>query len=153
MRFLAICALIAIAEMATFLWLGSQIGFGWALAIAVTTALIGSFLVRRTGLAVWGRFRDKVDHGRLPGREISDGAATLVAGAFLISPGLITDTLGFLLLLPPVREFIYRKVSKRLTGRVSVYTSGWQGRTGQAYADEIIDVDEVGDADRRQLNG
>jgi UPF0716 protein FxsA len=153
MRFLAICALIAIAEMATFLWLGSQIGFGWALAIAVTTALIGSFLVRRSGLAVWRRFRDKVDHGRLPGREISDGAATLVAGAFLISPGLITDTLGFLLLLPPVRDLLYRKVSKRLTGRVSVYTSGWQATPGQVYDGEIIDVDEVEDADRHQLNG
>ena len=153
MRFLAISALVAIAEMVTFLWVGSRIGFGWALAIAVTTALIGSFLVRRSGLAVWGRFRDKVDHGRLPGREISDGAATLVAGAFLISPGFITDTLGFLLLLPPVRDLIYRRFSRRLTSRVSVYTSGRQGRTGQTYEGEIIDVDEVDDVDREQLNG
>jgi UPF0716 protein FxsA len=96
MRFLALFGLIALAEMATFFWVESRIGLLWALGIAVTTAIVGSFLVRRAGLAVLRRLRDRVTSGQLPGRELSDGAAVLVSGAFLISPGFLTDIAGFL---------------------------------------------------------
>jgi UPF0716 protein FxsA len=121
--FLSFFALVAIAEMLTFFWVGSWIGLGWALGLAAATALIGSFLVRRAGLSVLGRIQAKWSEGRLPGRELIDGAAILVAGAFLISPGFITDTLGFLLLVPYVRGYVYGLVSRRFSNRVSVFTS------------------------------
>lgn len=143
MRFLAIFALISIAEMATFFWVGSRIGLGWALGLALATALIGSYLVRRTGISVFGRIQAKLSEGRLPGQELTDGASVLVSGAFLISPGFITDVAGFLLLVPAVRAVIHRYVSKRLTSRVTVFTSEraligneWTTPTG-----EVIDVD------------
>ncbi|MFV1962732.1 MAG: FxsA family protein, partial [Acidimicrobiia bacterium] len=93
MRFLTVFALIAVAEMATFFWVESWIGLGWALGLAVLTALVGSFLVRRAGLSILGRIQRKLGQGQIPGREVSDGAAVLVSGAFLISPGFITDVL------------------------------------------------------------
>jgi UPF0716 protein FxsA len=66
----------------------------------------------------------------------------LVAGAFLISPGFVTDTLGFLLLLPPVRELLYRAVSKRLSARMAVVSAGLQTfETGSFGEGEVIDVD------------
>jgi len=139
MRFMAIFVLVAIAEMATFFWVGSIIGLGWALAIALTTAVLGSILVRRAGISVIGRIQQKTRQGEIPGRELSDGAAVLVAGAFLISPGFITDTLGFLLLLPPVRELVYRIVSKRFSRRFTVVTTGF--KTREVIEGEIIDVD------------
>jgi UPF0716 protein FxsA len=108
MRFLAGFALLALAEVATFFWVGSQIGLGWALGMAVITALLGAVLVRRAGLSALRRIRGKLNQGELPGRDLSDGAAILVSGAFLITPGFITDTLGFLLLVPAVRALIYR---------------------------------------------
>lgn len=138
MRFLAVFALIAVAEMATFFWVESQIGLAWALGLALFTALLGSFLVRRSGLAVLGRIQSKFNQGELPGRELVDGASILVAGAFLISPGFLTDTLGFLLLVPPVRGLVYRIVSKRLSARFSVFTSGSTDEKNR-----IIDVDSV----------
>lgn len=141
MRFFAVFALVAIAEMATFFWVESWIGLGWALLLALATAFIGSVLVRRAGLSVLGRIRQKMNDARLPGRELSDGAAILVAGAFLISPGFITDTLGFLLLLPPVRDLIYRVVSKRLSGRMTVVTAGFQTPPRNTIQGEVIDVD------------
>lgn len=141
MRFFAIFALIAIAEMATFFWVESWIGLGWALLLALATALIGSYLVRRAGLSVLARLREKVNHAELPGRELSDGAAILVSGAFLISPGFITDTLGFLLLLPPVRDLIYRVVSKRLMSRMTVVTTGFQTSSRGTIQGEVIDID------------
>lgn len=141
MRFLALFALIALAEMATFFWVESRIGLGWALGLALATAVIGSYLVRRAGISVLGRLRRKVNEGRLPGRELSDGAAILVAGAFLISPGFITDTLGFLLLLPPVRDLLYRAVSKRFSSRVTVFTSNFGPPARDPLHGEVIDVD------------
>lgn len=140
MRFVALFALIALVEMATFFWVGSQIGFGWALGIAVTTAVIGSILVRRAGLSVMSRFRQKTGQGQIPGRELSDGAAILVAGAFLISPGFITDTLGFLLLIPGVRTIVYKRLSSRYMSKVTVFT-GSTTRSGQDNWGDVIDVD------------
>lgn len=140
MRFFAVFALVALAEMATFFWVESRIGLGWALGLALLTAIIGSVLVRRAGLAVIGRIQQRFREGRLPGRELSHGGAILVAGAFLISPGFITDTLGFLLLLSPVREMIHRLVSKRLSARVTVITSNFQTPREPIHG-EVIDID------------
>ncbi len=147
MKLVLLFTVVALAEMAAFIWVGSMIGFGWALGIALVTAVLGSVLVRRAGVSVWGRFRGKVNQGVLPGRELSDGAAILVSGAFLISPGFITDTLGFLLLIPAVRDMIYRNITKRLSGRVNVLTGNrriradWPGGTQEVLQYEIIDAE------------
>lgn len=138
MRFLVVAGLIALAEMATFLWVGSQIGFGWTLGIALMTAILGSILVRRAGLSVLGQIQEKFRQGRVPARELVDGAAILVAGAFLISPGLITDTIGFLLLIPMVRRLLYRPIAKRFTSRIAVFTPNNAG----AAPGEVIDIED-----------
>lgn len=152
MRFFAVFALVAVAEMATFFWVESQIGLAWALGLALTTALVGSFLVKRAGLSVLTRMQTKMGQGQVPGRELSDGAAILVSGAFLISPGFITDILGFLLLVPPVRDVVYRIVSKRVSARVAVFTGGststnqrWVGSSDQLgdAPPEVIDVESL----------
>lgn len=141
MSFFGVFAIVAVLEMATFFWVQSWIGLGWALGIALATALIGSYLVKRAGLSVLGRMRTKADQGRLPGRELSDGAAVLVAGAFLISPGFITDTIGFLLLLPTVRDLVYRFVTKRFSSRVTVFTSNFTTATREPIIGEVIDIE------------
>lgn len=137
MRFLTLFGLIALAEMATFFWVESRIGLGWALGLAAATAVIGSVLVRRAGLSVLARLQDRIGQGQLPGRELSDGAAVLVSGAFLISPGFITDILGFLLLVPVVRAAIYGIASKRISSRVTVVSNDIWGDS------DVIDIDDV----------
>lgn len=142
MRFLAIFGLIALAEMATFFWVESRIGLLWALGLAVATAIVGSTLVRRAGLSVIRRIQERTRQGRMPGRELSDGASVLVAGAFLISPGFITDLAGFLLLVPAVRSLIYRQVSSRLTRRITVF--GTDPVTGRGWVEsggDVIDIE------------
>lgn len=146
MRFLALFGLIALAEMATFFWVEARIGLGWALGLALATAVIGSILVKRAGLSVLARIQQRIGQSQMPGRELSDGAAVLVAGAFLISPGFLTDAIGFLLLVPMVRDRIYQVVSKRVASRFTVFTA-----TGQSFQSgrddlppaggEIIDID------------
>ncbi len=143
MKFILGFSLIALAEMATFVWVGSQIGFGWALGLALITALLGGFLVQRAGVSTFGRIRSELRQGRLPGRGLTDAAAILVSGAFLISPGFITDTLGFLLLVPAVRGLVHRTLSTRLSPRVSVFIPGsWRVRRDQPDG-EVIDVIDV----------
>ena len=142
MGFFAWFLIVSLAEMATFFWVQSQIGLGWALALAVFTAVLGSFLVRRTGVSVFSRVRDKLDRGQIPGRELGDGAAVLVAGAFLISPGFITDLLGFLLLVPAVRRIVYDRVSRRFGGTVRVFSShATRGGVDRLEGEDIIEVE------------
>jgi UPF0716 protein FxsA len=124
MRIFALFTLVALAEMATFFWVESRIGLGWALGLAVATALIGSVLVRRAGVAVIADINRKVSAAQLPARELSRGASVLVSGALLISPGFLTDIIGFLLLTPPVQELVHRTVAKRVTSRMTVVTPG-----------------------------
>lgn len=145
MPFLAIFAIVALAEMATFFWVESRIGLGWALGLALLTAIIGSMLVRRAGITVLGAIRSKWSEGKLPGRELTHGAAILVAGAFLISPGFLTDTLGFLLLIPSVRDLIHGFVSRRFSARVGVSLTGPAGRysTSPPGDGDIIDIDPI----------
>lgn len=142
-RFLSLFLLVSLAEMAAFFWVGSQIGFGWALGIALATAVIGAYLVKREGLSTLGRIKTKMNAGQVPGRELSDGAAILVSGAFLISPGFITDTLGFLLLIPAVRDRVHRMLSRRVSSRFNVFVTN-RAPTGQrAQVGEIIDVEPI----------
>jgi UPF0716 protein FxsA len=141
MRFLAGFALLALAEVMAFFWVGSRIGLSWALGIALFTALFGAVLVRRSGLSALGRIRDRLNHGEVPGRELSDGAVILVSGAFLITPGFITDTLGFVLLLPPVQALVYRVLSRRVSARVNVFTAGRSGAAVLPPEDQVIDVE------------
>lgn len=136
MRFFAVFAVIAIAEMATFFWVESKIGLGWALGLALTTALIGSYLVKRAGVTVWRAIRTKADSGLIPGKELTHGAAILVSGAFLISPGFITDALGFLLLIPAVRDVIHSIVVKRLGDRIQL-VSNFRSKSSA----DVVDVD------------
>jgi UPF0716 protein FxsA len=126
-------------EMATFFWVEARIGLGWALGLALATAVIGSILVKRAGLSVLARIQQRIGQSQMPGRELSDGAAVLVAGAFLISPGFLTDAIGFLLLVPVVRARIYRVASKRLASRFTVFTA-----TGQTFRSRRADLPPAG---------
>lgn len=145
-RLLALLALFAIAEMAVFIWVGSEIGALWAIAIVIITAIAGAFLVGKGGLAAIRRIRGRIDQGQVPGRELSDGAVVVVAGLFLLSPGFISDLVGITLLVPGVQAAIHRTLSKRISARVTVFTDRRMVRRGGSDQrslpeDVIIDID------------
>lgn len=109
---------VPLAEMALLIYAGSQIGLAATLAIVIITGVLGASLVKRQGLAVWASARMRLAEGALPTEELAHGAMLLVAGAFLLTPGFITDLSGFLLLVPAVREWLRRRVGQRLTARM-----------------------------------
>lgn len=150
MGFLWWFAVVALAEMATFFWVSSEIGLGPAIVIALSTAFIGAYLVRRSGVAVWRRIRTRISERRVPGRELVAGVAVLVAGAFLISPGFITDILGFLLLLPWVQGRIYEIVSGRFRARfegLAAAGEAFRGRVEDDWGWEVTDVLDIEEVD------
>jgi UPF0716 protein FxsA len=82
-------------------------------------SVIGSLLLRAQGRAVWRRFNEAMAAGRIPHREVIDGVLVIFGGAFLLTPGFLTDVAGLLLLLPPTRSFVRRIAVRRLGRRVA----------------------------------
>ena len=105
---------VPIAELALLVWIGEHVGFWPTLGLVVATAVAGSWLAKREGLAALGRFRARLASGQLPGRELTDGLVILVAGVLLLTPGVLTDAAGLLGLLPPTRAWIRRRLEARV---------------------------------------
>jgi len=96
-------------ELYFLIQVGSVIGALPTILLSVLTALIGGWLVRMQGLAVLMRVREMLDRGETPALEVLDGAVLLFCGFALLLPGFITDAIGFLLLIPPLRQTLVRR--------------------------------------------
>ena len=118
----ALFIVVPLAEMALLVLSAEVIGFLWTLAVVIATGIVGAALVKRQGLAVWSSARQRLSQGSLPTTELAHGAMLLVAGAFLLTPGFLTDLTGFALLAPPVREWIRRRFGNRFINRYSTTT-------------------------------
>ena len=106
--------LIPILELAVLLKLHEAAGLGNTLAIVIITGFVGAFLARAQGIMVLAQIRRDLAEGRMPAPRLMDGVMILIAGVLLITPGLITDTAGFLLLIPVVRSTIRAWLRRKL---------------------------------------
>jgi len=95
--------LVPLAELAILIKVGDVIGIGATILLVIGTAVLGVSLLKRQGLAAIERARSSVDAGEFPVESVVDGVCLLIAGAFLLTPGLLTDTVGFSLLIPAFR--------------------------------------------------
>lgn len=110
---IALFILIPISELYVILKVGDLIGIVPTLALLVADSLLGSWLMRSQGRAVWRRFQETMQAGRIPHREVFDGVLVIFGGAFLITPGFLTDVVGVLCLLPPTRSLLRRWLIRR----------------------------------------
>ncbi len=97
---------VPIVELAVIIQVGHVIGTWNTIALLLIVSFGGAWLVKRQGITVARRFRQQMEAGPVPGRELADGVLILFAGALLLTPGFVTDILGVLLLLPPVRSVV-----------------------------------------------
>ena len=111
---------VPIAEIAVFIQVGDIIGLWPTLLLIILTAIIGVALLKRQGLAVMTEAKSTVEAGGLPVQSVIDGACLLVAGAFLLTPGLLTDSAGFLLLIPAVRRRLAHWLIEKVKASKSV---------------------------------
>jgi len=119
-RLLAAFILVPLIELFLLLQLASATSAWTAFAVVIITGVIGSILARREGVIAWFRFRSALAEGRMPSREIRDGLMIVFAAALLLTPGLLTDALGFTLLIPAGRAIIGRFVVDRYVKRFNV---------------------------------
>lgn len=130
---LVVLVTLGALEIFVFVQVGEWIGYGWAILALVLVSLFGVWLVTREGLGTWRRAQAQLRAGEIPAAEAVDGALIAGAGLLLIVPGFITDAIGLLLLLPPLRWPARRWVR---THRVV--------RTGNAVYGRVIDVRGTG---------
>jgi UPF0716 protein FxsA len=139
---LAALIVVPLVELAVLIEVGGWLGLGPTLALIILTAAGGAWVLRRQGIAVLRRAQQQMQQGSVPIVEVFEGACLVVAGALLLTPGFLSDTAGAMLLLPPVRALLYRRVRRRLEEQVrseggplgrgqSAPGSAWQGRGSQ----------------------
>ncbi len=118
MGFLAVpFVVVPLLEIAVFVYVGGRIGAWNLVGLVVLTGILGFAIARHQGFAVWGRARLAISRGELPGTELAHGAMVLVGAVLLVTPGFVTDGLGFLLMVPAVREALRRWGARRLGRR------------------------------------
>lgn len=113
-------ALMPIIEIALLLQVGEIIG-GWnTVAIVILTAFLGATLVRQQGLQTFQNAQNKMQNGQLPSQEVAEGLLLLVAGVLLVTPGFVTDGIGFLFILPISRPILARWLVNNFFSKIKV---------------------------------
>src|SRR5687767_2957209 len=147
---LAVFILLPLAELYVILEVvGPVLQWYGTVALLLAASVIGTLLFRSQGRAVWRRFNEVLAQGRMPHREVLDGVLIVFGGAFLITPGFITDILGILLLLPPTRVLMRGLVVRAFRGRVVLEVAGAAGRRARRTRYDVEGTaSEVGDEPR-----
>jgi UPF0716 protein FxsA len=128
---------VPIAELYVLIRIGQEIGILATIGLLILDSVLGAWLMRSQGRAVWMRFNRTLAEGRVPGREVVDGALVIFGGALLLTPGFLSDVLGLILLLPPTRALVRRVLVARFAGRLAASaTAGAQSRVGRIFTFE-----------------
>ena len=126
--------LVPIAEIYVIIQVGQAIGALWTILLLIVDSIIGARLLSWQGRRAWLRFQEALGEGRVPHREVMDGVLIIVGGAFLLTPGFITDVIGLALLIPPSRGVVRRVLARAIVlrrfrrfARVATWTPGPRG--------------------------
>ncbi len=146
---------VPVAEISVLIRVGGAIGPLNTILFVIFTAVLGAYLVRQQGLATLTKLQQETNAGRVPAMQIAEGVALLFAGAVLMTPGFITDAIGFSILIPPIRQaFITWAAKHFFTGTVAsggVYTASTSASNSQAYRQgDVIEGEYTTEADERK---
>ncbi len=112
--------LLPLSEVIIFILLHDRISLVWILLMVILTGILGANLAKQQGLQTWRSLQMALEQGRLPDQEALDAALILVAGAVLLTPGFLTDALGFFLLYPATRQVVKPSLLRWMKGRIQV---------------------------------
>src|SRR3954469_23908360 len=125
---------VPIAELYVIIQVGEAIGALPTIALLIADSILGSLLMRTQGRSAWRRFNMALAEGRIPHREVLDGALVIFGGALLLTPGFLTDILGAILLVPPTRALVRKVLVRRYGSRlVAGATSGAEARFSRVF--------------------
>lgn len=149
----ALLVAIPIIEIALFIELGGWVGLWPTIGLVVVTAILGAALLRAQGFAAMARLQQSMEAGGDPRGPLAHGVMILVAGLLMLTPGFFTDTVGFLLLIPPVRSALIAWAGPKLAARVVTVGPGAQARPherpGGPIDAEYVDVTDIEDGPPR----
>ncbi|MHA7775551.1 FxsA family protein [Roseibium sp. M-1] len=135
---IAAILLLPLIEIAVFIWVGGLIGVLPTVLLTLVTAVAGTLMLRQQGLSLLMRMQKELDAGRSPGNEVMQGAMIVLASILLLIPGFVTDAIGLLLFIPPVREALARFIISK--SNVVIVEGGTGKRRPQ---DGVVDLDEA----------
>jgi UPF0716 protein FxsA len=145
---------VPILEIAVFIRAGELIGLWPTIGVVVLTAIAGSALLRYQGFATLARARETLARDELPVREMFDGLCLLAAGILLLTPGFVTDALGFLLFLPPVRLVLRYWIVRRVLASGEIHFRGHtinpRGTAEEYRSESIIIEGEFSEVEERR---
>jgi len=137
-RLLLLFTLVPLIELSLLIEIGKRINVWPTIGLVIVTGIVGAALAKYEGLRTWNHIRADLNAGRLPADKLVDALLILVAGVLLVTPGIITDTIGFLLLLPPVRKLVRQRLKKRFQSRFVIMPPGHFYNPPD---DDLIDVE------------
>jgi UPF0716 protein FxsA len=118
LKLLLLFTLVPFIELAILIKLGEVIGLWPTLAIVLITGVAGAALAKGEGLAVASKIKGELQQGHIPGRQLINGLLVLIGGVLLLTPGLITDFAGFLLITPGPRDLIRERIIAYLKRKI-----------------------------------
>ncbi|WP_346893034.1 FxsA family protein [uncultured Roseibium sp.] len=133
---LAAIILLPLIEISVFIWVGGAIGVLPTVLLTILTAVAGTLMLRQQGLSLVMRMQSELDAGRVPGKDMMHGAMIVIASLLLLIPGFVTDAIGLLLFIPPVRDMLARFIISR--SDVVVVQGGSHYRREEG----VVDLDE-----------
>lgn len=122
---------VPLVEIFVLIQVGQVIGPGWTILLLIGDSILGTWLIRREGGRAWAALRTALNSGRMPAKELADGALILIGGTLMLTPGFVTDLLGIVLILPFTRPFARRALTGVVTRRlIGAGAAAYMPRTG-----------------------
>jgi UPF0716 protein FxsA len=126
----AMFIVVPLVEIYVIIQVGQAIGPWWTILLLIADSILGSWLIRHEGARAWQALREALDSGRMPARELADGALILIGGTLMLAPGFVTDALGILMIFPVTRPLFRRLLTRVVANRLVVIGPGTAQRPG-----------------------
>jgi UPF0716 protein FxsA len=149
---MAFVLLYLVIEIVALVALGSAIGLGWTLLVLLAGSVLGLWLARREGVRAAQALAEAVNNRRVPTNEITDGMLVAAGGVLLFVPGLVTDLAGLLLVLPPTRALVRRRLVRAAEERSPELRSARIRAQAPVVDGEVVEPDAPG-PDRLVIEG
>jgi len=117
-KLLVLFIIIPVVELYTLIEIGKKIGTLPTIGIIILTAILGAYLVKNQGFIILKKIKNNIDEGIMPGDSLIQGAIILAGGILLLTPGFITDIIGFIFLIPGSRKIVKKYLLKWLKGKI-----------------------------------
>ncbi|NLF73117.1 MAG: FxsA family protein [Candidatus Anammoximicrobium sp.] len=144
LKLLLLFLFVPLAELVLLLYLADATSWQMTLGLVIATGVVGTLLAKSQGWRVWSRIHAELAAGQLPAEALLDAALIFVAGALLLTPGILTDLLGFSLLIPWTRNHFRRRLVAWFKARFTVHPAGFGSWPAPPGRSEVIDSYVVG---------